>query len=57
MFVEAELGPQVPLIQVRIPIRGKTHICRMIHRATIPIGTKNSINLPPQYSIERVLNC
>ena len=43
----AELGPQVPLIQVFTPKRGSTQACRTIQTTRMPKGMKISIFLPP----------
>jgi len=42
-LVAAELGPQLPLIQVFTPKRGKTQTWSTIHTATMPIGMRNSM--------------
>jgi hypothetical protein len=43
----AELGPQLPLIQVLTPIRGSTQPMSMIHAAIIANGMKNSMMALP----------
>jgi hypothetical protein len=44
---EAELGLQLPLIQVFTPTRGSTHLMRTIHTTITPSGMRNSIAASP----------
>ena len=51
VLLGAELGPQVPLIQVFTPKRGSTHTCRMIQTTRMPKGMRISIVLPPVLAV------